>query len=500
MARRRSVDRGGKALASRRSMQPGFIVLTAAVVSILMYVGVTQVRRFSAIARLPVLPTFSQQSSAIAEQLRERDRSARADPRSALQVGALCVAYHANMFYDEADRCYAHLETLSPMAWRSTYYRALARSERGSGSELATAMRRVVSEAPDFGPAWLRLGDVEFKLGHYDQAKEAWLRASSLPEPEHAPLDGTPAHVPSARLADYASLGLARIALVQGDAEGARQILERVTSTSQQFGPAFRLLGDAYTQLGRAADAERAMGRANMLPVFTPYADPLIDTLARESRNSTFLLQQAAEADLAVNADWDEYLIRRALEFDPDNPDVVYKLGLILRTKQRNAEALALFQRYQQMVPEDIQGVAQIGSCLGDLGRFSEAESYLRRALLRLDDALTHYNLAFVLTRMGRLAEAKQEYELALQRDQNHVEARMNLAAVLLRQGNLDRAARELARVLEIEPANAGAHTNLGLTLAQQGHLDRAVREFEEALRIDPQQQSAREALQTLRR
>jgi tetratricopeptide (TPR) repeat protein len=500
MARHPSGDRAAKAQASRRSMRLGLIVLTAAFVAILTYAGVIQVRRFSAIARLPVLPTFSRQSGAIAEQLRERDRSARADPTSAAQVSALCVAYHANMFYDEADRCYTHLETLSPMAWRSTYYRALTQSERGSGGELAAAMRRVVAEAPDFGPAWLRLGDVAFKLGHYDQAKEAWRRASSLTEPEHAALDGTPAHVPSARLSDYASLGLARIALVQGDAEGARQILERVTSTARQFGPAFRLLGDAYAQLGRTADAELTMGRANMLPVFTPYADPLIDALARESRNSTFLLQQAAEADLAVNADWDEYLIRRALEFDPDNPDVVYKLGLILRAKQRNDEALALFQRYQQMVPEDVQGIAQIGSCLGDLGRFSEAESFLRRALLRLDDALTHYNLAFVLTRMGRLSEAKQEYELALQRDPNHVEARMNLAAVLLRQGNLDRAARELARVLEIEPENAGAHTNLGLTLAQQGHLDRAAREFQEALRINPQQQSAREALQTLGR
>jgi tetratricopeptide (TPR) repeat protein len=473
--------------------------LIAAVVGI-SYVGATQARRLSAANRLPVLPAFSQQSSAIAEQLRERDSSARADPTSAARVGALCVAYHANMLYDEADRCYAQLETLGPKTWRSTYYRALTRSERGSGRELATSMRRVVAEDPDFGPAWLRLGDVEFKLGRYDQAKEAWLRASSLPEPAHAAQGDAPAHMPSARLSDYASLGLARIALVQADPESARQILERVTSTARQFGPAFRLLGDAYAQLGRIADAERTMARANMLPVFTPYADPLIDALARESRNSTFLLQQAAEADLAVNADWDEYLIRRALEFDPDNPDVVYKLGLILRAKQRNDEALALFQRYQQMVPDDVQGVAQIGSCLGDLGRFSEAESFLRRALLRLDDALTHYNLAFVLTRMGRLAEARQEYELALQRDPSHVEARMNLAAVLLRQGNLDRAARELARVLEIEPENAGAHTNLGLTLAQQGHLDRAALEFQEALRINPQQQSAREALQTLGR
>jgi tetratricopeptide (TPR) repeat protein len=500
MARRRGGDRGAKVPATRPPRALGWLVLGAAVAAVLMYVGVTRVKRFSAGAKLPVLPAFSQQSGGIAEHLRERDQSARDDPTSAAQVGALCIAYHANMFYDEADRCYAHLETLSPVDWRPTYYRALTRSERGSGGELAAAMRRVVAKAPDFGPAWLRLGDVEFKLGHYDQAKEAWLHASSLPEPERAALDGIPGHVPSARLVDYASLGLARIALVQGDTEGARQILERVTSSARQFGPAYRLLGDAYTQLGRTLEAERAMGRANMLPVYTPYADPLIDALARESRNSTFLLQQAAEADLAVNADWDEYLIRRALEFDADNPDVVYKLGLILRATRRNDEALALFQRYQQMVPDDVQGVAQIGSCLGDLGRFAEAESYLRRALSRLDDALTHYNLAFVLTRMGRLAEAKQEYELALQRDPNHIEARMNLAAVLLRQGNLDRAARELGCVLEIEPENPGAHTNLGLTLAQQGHLERAVHEFREALRIDPQQQSAREALQTLER
>ena len=153
------------------------------------------------------------------------------------------------------------------------------------------------------------------------------------------------------------------------------------------------------------------------------------------------------------------------------------------------------------MVPEDVQGVAQIGSCLGDLGRFSEAESFLRRALLRLDDALTHYNLAFVLTRMGRLAEAKQEYELALQRDPNHVEARMNLAAVLLRQGNLDRAARGASHACSRSNRKTPAPTsNLGLTLAQQGHLERAAREFQEALRINPQQQSAREALQTLGR
>ncbi len=62
-------------------------------------------------------------------------------------------------------------------------------------------------------------------------------------------------------------------------------------------------------------------------------------------------------------------------------------------------EALEFFQRYHNHVPGDFQGVAQIGSCLSDLGRYSEAEPYLRRALEGGPDALTHYNLGTLLSR-----------------------------------------------------------------------------------------------------
>jgi len=63
------------------------------------------------------------------------------------------------------------------------------------------------------------------------------------------------------------------------------------------------------------------------LQPFAPYLDPMVDDLARESRNSTLLLRVSSEANLAVNAEWAEYLTRRALEFDPDNPEAVVKLG-----------------------------------------------------------------------------------------------------------------------------------------------------------------------------
>jgi tetratricopeptide (TPR) repeat protein len=469
---------------------------TALVIGALVY-AVTQVRRRADLARLPPLPDLSAQTSSVRDHLVGRDREARANPASAPAVAALCIAYHADMFFDEAERCYVRAQELDP-DWRWTYYHALAQGDRGSSGSLAAAMRRVVAQAPEFGPAWWRLGDAEFKQSHYEAAAEAWQRAASLPEPKRTPSDGAPEHVVGPPLSTYAELGLARLALVRGDPDHAREILEKATGSAPRFGPAFRLLGDAYTRLGRVADAERVVRRASGLPVYAPYADPMIDALAKESRNSTFLLQQAAQTDL--NAYWDEYLTRRAFEFDPNNPDVVYKLGLILRGLSRNEEALELFQRYQRMVPGDFQALGQIGSCLGDLGRFAEAEAFLRRALEHVDDALTHYNLGFVLTRLGRLSDATLAYERALERDPGHVEARINLGAVLVRQGKLDRATRELERVLALEPDNAGAHANLGLILAQQGQVEKAARELREALRINPQQAEVEDALRALGR
>ena len=84
----------------------------------------------------------------------------------------------------------------------------------------------------------------------------------------------------------------------------------------------------------------------------------------------------ASEATLAVNAAWSEHLTRSAVEFEPDNPDAVIKLARVLRTANRNEEALGWFVKYAEMVPGDYLALAHIGSCLSALGRLTEAERY----------------------------------------------------------------------------------------------------------------------------
>ena len=128
--------------------------------------GAVRVRRSVYLARLPVIPVVPGQSTAIRAHLLEADRLAREHPTSANAVGALGLAYHADMFYDEAQRAYGVAERLSG-DWRWSYYRALARGARGDIEGLTIGLNRVMTAMPGFSPAWCQLGDAEFKAGHY---------------------------------------------------------------------------------------------------------------------------------------------------------------------------------------------------------------------------------------------------------------------------------------------------------------------------------------------
>ena len=467
--------------------------------AVLVYVGVSAAMRESAFARLPNPPDLARQPEAIRAHVTAADRAARAAGASADTVGALCVVYHADMFYDQAERCYTVAESLDPSVWRWTYYRALVNGARGNDAEMALALRRVTAAAPEFSPAWWQLGEADFKAGRISRAHDAWQRAVDLPEPAR-PLATAdpPARIPVAPIAAYATLGLARLALSEGHADRARDMLERLTTTAPRFGPGLRLLGSAYAALDLPDDASRMVRSADRLPAYDPYVDPINDLLAEESRNSTFLLQQASAADVSTNGAWREHLIRRALQVDPGNTDALFELATLLRVLKRYDEALVLLQQYNHEVPGDYQAVADIGRCLSGLQRYGEAEGVLRRALGGLDDANTRYDLGLALDRLGKVAEGLAEYRLTLERNPNHRDALNNLGVTLARLGKLGDAVGPLEHLVAIEPDNADAHVNLGGVLVALRRFDEAKRHFRAALAIDPYHARARAGLKQI--
>src|SRR5688572_12056545 len=100
--------------------------------------------------------------------------------RAAETAGSRGMVHHANLRYDEALADYARAASLSD-DWRWIYYSALVHFERGQAAEAAHALRAVVAGRPDFGLAWWRLGEAEFKQAHYDEADRAYARAQADP-------------------------------------------------------------------------------------------------------------------------------------------------------------------------------------------------------------------------------------------------------------------------------------------------------------------------------
>ena len=488
---------GRRSLPGRRRWLTWAAAATAAAV---LVAGVSLARRAVYSARLPALPELSGQPPALREHLEAADRAARERPTSADAVGALGLAYHADLFLEHADRAYAIAEALAAdRAWRWTYYRALAHGTRGDNDALADGLRRVAAAAPSSAPpggAWERRSSRRDVTTARKRRGAGPCLSTSRPRPPNLPARRNARRARrSPRTRRSGSPGWRWCG-------GTRKTRRPGWRTRRRRPPGSAPpSGCSATRTRRWAgydDAARALRTADRLPLYEPYPDRLSEALVRESRSTTFLLQQAATVDLTTNSAWREHLIRRALEIDPNHRAALAELATMYRVVRRYDEALELLERQRRLWPDDLAVLADIGRCLSSLGRYAEAEPMLRRAIEGLDDAPTRYALGLVLARTGRPAEAMAEYRLALDRNPNHLGALNNLGVALATQGRMEEATRHFERLVAVDPEDADAHANLGLALAAAGAPDRAARAFREALLLDPAHADAREGLQDL--
>jgi tetratricopeptide (TPR) repeat protein len=454
-----------------------FVALVAVAVVAGWVIWETLVRPARA-ARLPGLPDVSGAPAALADAIRSMDGAARRRPTSPQVVGALCTAYHANDFLEQAAQCYDLVERLEAGDWRWPYYQALLLFDRGRVEGAAERLRRAVALNGRYAPAWFRLGEEEFKRGRDAEARAAYQRALA------AAIGGGASS--SASLSAYAGWGLARIAQRQGDIAGARVLLEKAVADAPQFGPAHRTLAEVLAVEGRRADAQREQLLSRRLPPYVPPPDPIAESLLASSRNSAVLLKAASVADRAGDRVRRETLTRRALEVDDGNAQVVYRMGVVLQELGRPEEALVFFERHRRMAPAELGTLNRIGQCLIELGRLNDAEAAFRERLARQDDGAAHYNLALALHRGGRFDEAIPHYLRAIEKTPNDAAPLNNLAVGFASRGEVRPAIEHYRRAIAIQPDSADAHANLGALLAQHGMLEEALREFRDAVSLDP--------------
>jgi tetratricopeptide (TPR) repeat protein len=128
-----------------------------------------------------------------------------------------------------------------------------------------------------------------------------------------------------------------------------------------------------------------------------------------------------------------------------------------------------------------------LGIAYDKIGKYAEAVEEFRGAL-RLDPAYieVHNNIAVACSKMELIEEAINELEAAIRFKPEYAEAHSNLGNIYVSLGRYEEAVGELETALRYNPGYAGAHNALGNIYAEQGRVQDALREFLEAVRLSP--------------
>jgi Flp pilus assembly protein TadD len=157
---------------------------------------------------------------------------------------------------------------------------------------------------------------------------------------------------------------------------------------------------------------------------------------------------------------------------------------------------LYVYQDLVETFPDSPHAHFELGRVLQDMGRLREAKDQFDRSLaLSPNDYLTLTRLGALLADQGDLKGARATFERALGMDSTNAEVQNNLGIVLDELGELPAARLHLESALKIDPEYALAHGNLGIVLGRIGDLDGAVNHLERSLKIDPLQPAMQNTL-----
>lgn len=145
-------------------------------------------------------------------------------------------------------------------------------------------------------------------------------------------------------------------------------------------------------------------------------------------------------------------LLKLFLSDDPDNPDILYNLGMALSDLGETARAVELLRRLMEVEPDHVNGRVALGVALARLGEDEAACAELARAVA--DDPANPYaqrNLAGCLANLGRMSEAIEHFRAAADLMPTDPLAWLGLARALETAGEDGEADTAFAQVLVID-------------------------------------------------
>ncbi len=183
-------------------------------------------------------------------------------------------------------------------------------------------------------------------------------------------------------------------------------------------------------------------------------------------------------------------LHKKALEGDPRDGETWKQLGTAYWQARQPEKALESFKQGLKLTPSDALLYNNAGAILFERKQFKEAIPYFREAVkLAPSDPLYRRHLAKVLLTAGdrdaAAAQLRQVIEL-----QGHARrsasAHFELATILWESGKVAEAIDQMEKAVEIAPNLWQGHQRLGIAFARQGNWTKAQEHLQKALTLNP--------------
>jgi tetratricopeptide (TPR) repeat protein len=151
----------------------------------------------------------------------------------------------------------------------------------------------------------------------------------------------------------------------------------------------------------------------------------------------------------------------------------------------RNGEAL--WSHALAVTSRNFMAHDGLGNCLANRGRLDEAIDQFQKALnIAPGYPEIETNLILALTKKGRTDEAITHLQAVLKQNPNDAQTHYSLGNALRKRGDLASAIAAYEKALSIQGRYPAAHYGLGFTFDQDGQIDEAIGHYQEAVREQP--------------
>lgn len=249
---------------------------------------------------------------------------------------------------------------------------------------------------------------------------------------------------------DVEWLALARMEAALGRVDAAREAASR----ADQLAPH----GDGGLFLARL-DIETGQPRAAVAR--------LSDLERARPQNAQVLTWLGVSHGAVGETDTAVRLLRQSIALQPDDPDALANLALLLLSSGDRNEALALLKRSYDLAPAHVgtwEALTRSRLLVGDLA----GAEYCLNALQKLQPELpaeSCFLLAGVMQETKRFDEARRLYERAIAKSPDKFNYRSNYADMLLGVGDLEAGLNQHAALQLRHPARLRSHLAMRLAL-----------------------------------